>query len=195
MLNETSPHQSTGIIKDGVLIIIDGVCKDSTLYCVTITSISFLLLITGIILNSLVCHVMIKSKRYNKSISCFFITHLAVVEIVYRVAVTPSMIFLSIPTRVTPSSIPCKLNYFISSSCHAAIFGSLVVIAVDRYRNIVYPLGSMKQGKRRPIKLSVSLVWLYAFACSVMFLYTANQVPISQLPEGKVFTKLNNITS
>ncbi|XP_031564018.1 neuropeptide FF receptor 2-like [Actinia tenebrosa] len=175
-----------------VLVLVDFWQAAPTVF-IAITCLYILLIITGIVLNTLVCYVMIKSKRYLKNISCFFITHMAAVDLFCRVVLIPVVVYMSLPTKAVQSPIPCKISTFVSNSCAGAIFGSLVVIAIDRYRNIVHPLRSLKKEKR-PLFV-VSLVWFYAIASSVMFLHTAQNVTLEKLPEGRNMKLVGNPTS
>ena len=54
-----------------------------------ILSVNSLILVLGIIVNAAICYVMLRGRRYKRNSSNFFITHLSVVELIYRLLVFP----------------------------------------------------------------------------------------------------------
>jgi len=124
-----------------------------------ILSIYLLVILSGIIVNAAICYVMLRGKRFKRNSSNFFITHLSVVELVYRLLVFPLIVYFAVPASGI-NMYQCKAISFITKTSASAILVSLVVIAIDRHQNIVHPLKSFKS-KRNPSSL-VCLCWLYA---------------------------------
>ncbi|XP_020899176.1 neuropeptide FF receptor 2-like [Exaiptasia diaphana] len=174
LLNNSSSNNSSIYGLTTKVFSSTSILSSSPNLLIAIVTLYFILITAGIVLNSVVCYVMVKRKRYRRNISSFFITHMAGVDLVYRVLLTPSSVYLSLPSSQS-KSIPCKTSIFVGTTCAAAVFGSLVVIAIDRYRNIVHPLKGLSQSKR-PRRL-VLLVWGYAIISSVMLLYTVQNTP------------------
>ena len=126
--------------------------------------------------------VTFQKKRYQRNISNFFILHLSVTELVYRLVVFPVVISVAVPGLVIKSA-HCKLSSFLSETCRSAIFVSLVAIATDRYKHIMIPLQSLKS-KRKPYFL-VSLVWLYATVVSCVHVISFESISVSEIPQNQ----------
>lgn len=124
----------------------------------------------GVLENLTVCYVMIRSKRIWKNISSFLIFHLSFTDIVFRAVISPLEMNLVTPdvNSSNDGQIQCKILNFMSRTCSAAIFLTLLAISIDRYRNILSPLKARVQKQRRV--LAVTLVWFCAGAASVSFI-------------------------
>ena len=143
-------------------------------------STNLVLIFSGICVNVVICFIMLRNKRYKRNASNFFILHLAVTELVYRLLVFPVVIYVGVPALVI-KSLHCKLASFLSETCGSAIFVSLVAIATDRYQHIVHPLESLKT-KQKPVFL-VIVVWVYASVVSFPHVITVDSVPVETIPE------------
>ena len=170
--------------KVGKIIILIRSQKESISSFSTILSIAVLLIMLGIIVNGVICFVMLRGKRYKKNTSNFFILHLSVAELVFRLLVFPLVIYFLVPTT-NIESVQCKTLTFVSTAFISATFVSLVAIAADRFCNIVYPMEALKR-KTTPFYL-VLLVWLYATVISIPSMMSVKSLSINDIPEVKGF--------
>ena len=141
----------------------------------------FSLIFLGVIINTTVCGVMLRNKCVLKNLSNFFVFHLSVVDLIFRLLTVGPLIYLSAVHTTDKADIPCKLFHFLSAACGAAFFVTLVVISVDVYRDAASPLKGL-MSRRTPF-LIVFGVWLYAAVCSGPFMYSSQSVFYSQIPE------------
>lgn len=139
-------------------------------------------ILLGIIVNATVCYVMLRGKRYKRNSSNFFITHLSVVELVYRLLVFPLIVYFAIPATGI-KSFQCKALSFFSKTSASAIIASLVVMAIDRHQKIVHPLRSLKS-KSKPFS-HVCLCWLYATIVSCPFVISMDSISVLKIPEAQ----------
>lgn len=145
-------------------------------------SLNLLLIVLGIIVNAIICCVMLRGNRYKRNSSNLFLTHLSVVELVYRLVIFPILIYFAVPAWGI-QSFQCKVVSFFTHISASAIFVSLAAIAADRYRNIVHPLENLKSN-RKPSWL-LSMVYVYATVISIPLVVSVKAVPVLKIPEAK----------
>ena len=181
---ENYSHNNHNIIttqKDPLLFYEGGSFQETSfmLFVITIG----VLLVMGIMSNILVCVVMVRTGRIRKNLSNFFIFNLSIMEVSFRMVIFPLCVLVKLPLIFhysTPAT--CKLVSFLSSAWGTAVFCSMVVIALDRYNNIVFPLKSRKT-KQNPFSI-LTLLWLYAVVFSLPVLLSASDgVKLTELPE------------
>lgn len=153
-----------------------------------ILSINLIIILLGVIVNAVISYVMVREKRYKRNRSNFFITHLSLLELVYRLLVFPVMISLEIPSS-EPSTFQCKAKSFFSETCASAIFLSLVAIAMDRHQNIIQPLETLKS-ERKPVLL-VCLVWMLAAVVSCPLVISMKSLSLGEIPEARGMSSIN----
>ncbi|XP_078378075.1 neuropeptide FF receptor 1-like [Oculina patagonica] len=163
------------------LLLIRSYEEARNVFAVTL-SINLLVIVSGIIVNAVICYVMLRGKRYKRNNSNFFITHLSVVELVYRLLVFPLVIYFAVPATGI-NTFQCKAISFLSNTSASAIFVSLVAIATDRYQSIVHPLKKLKS-ERKPAFL-LCLVWLYAAIVSCPSVISVKGISILEIPEAR----------
>lgn len=130
-----------------------------------------ILLIAGIVSNLLVCTVMTKKKDQRKTLSKFFIFHLALADFVFRIL----GIYKRIVEQVKDGAISpahCKVVIFFQYTCETVLFALLAGIAMDRSKNIIHPLQSFKN-RYCHRKKAIILIWIYAVSISAGFIYSA----------------------
>ena len=124
---------------------------------------AFCLIVLGIFINATVCAVMLLNKCVLKNLSNFFVFHLSVADLIFRLLTVGPVIYLSTVYNTDKSGIPCKLLHFFSSACGAAFFVSLVVISVDVYRDAASPL----KGVMSPRTPFLVVAWCVVLRCSL----------------------------
>ena len=182
-LMDTNSTNTTIVANRGgsTLLLIRSYEEARTIFAI-ILSINLLVIVSGIIVNAAICYVMLRGKRYKRNSSNFFITHLSVVELVYRLLVFPIIVYFAVPASEIKTN-QCKAITFFSKISASAIFVSLVAIATDRYQNIVHPLKTLKS-ERKPLLL-VCLAWLYAAIVSCPSVISMASISVLEIPEAQ----------
>lgn len=142
-------------------------------------SLCFSLIFLGIVINASVCGIMLRNKIVLKNLSNFFVFHLSVVDLIFRLLTVGPLIYLSAEYTTDHADVPCKLFHFFSSIFGAAFFVTLVVISVDVYRDAASPLKGLLS--RRTPFLVVFAVWLYAIICSAPVIYSSQSASYSEI--------------
>lgn len=173
-----SSKMSTSAEEDDVLMM---TCETAKEIAKTSEATVFSLIFVGIVINATVCGVMLRNKCVLKNLSNFFVFHLSVADLIFRLLTVGPLIYLSTVFSTEKSGVPCKLYHFFSSTCGASFFVTLVVIAVDVYRDAASPLKGL-MSRRTPF-LVVLGVWLYAAVCSGPLMYSAQSVLYTEIPE------------
>ena len=122
--NDTNSTESSTFHKSSIFLLMRSY-EDARIVFTLILTISAVIIILGIIVNSVISYVMLRKKRYNRNDSNFFIMHLSVVELLYRFLVFPIIVIFAIPA-IGITDIQCKAIAFFSKTCSTAIFGSLL---------------------------------------------------------------------
>ncbi|KAJ7378100.1 hypothetical protein OS493_024764 [Desmophyllum pertusum] len=118
---------------------------------------------------------MTKKKDHRKTLSKFFIFHLALADIVFRILGIHELIAKRVSHGVLSLS-HCKIIVLFQYTCEAVLFVLLAGIALDRSINIIRPLQSFKNSRYSGYchrKRNVALIWIYALSISAAFIYSA----------------------
>ena len=142
----------------GALLIFDSVC-----------------LTLGLASNLFVLFIMTRRKLIRKNLSNFFIFHLAVTEVLYRIALIVLKIFNSTVESDLISNADCKAMTFWPKVTCAAVFVLLAGIALDRKNHIINPLKNLGAVKHR--RTRIFLIWLFSVAVSFPLIFGANVSP------------------
>ena len=122
--NDTNSTGSSTFHKSSIFLLIRSY-EDARIVFTFILTTSAVVIILGIIVNSIISYLMLRKKRYKRNGSNFFIMHLSVVELLYRFLVFPLIVIFAIPA-IEITDIQCKAIAFFSKTCSTAIFGSLL---------------------------------------------------------------------
>lgn len=179
---DSNSTSEKGISSSGVILLYWRTKEETIAAFASLVAFICFLIVSGLAINTFVCYVMIRSKRLQRNLSNMFIFHLSFTDLVFRVLVAPLELYSAFPSTTDASAL-CKFSTFISATCSTAVFMSLVVIAVDRYFNIVHPLKSRKD-KTKPA-IVVLVVWMYSMVSSMPFLFTARSRYYTELPEAQ----------
>lgn len=153
--------------------------EDLDLYYRVLNSFRYVFLITALGSNSVVCFVMIKTKGHQQTLSKFFIFHLAIADILFRILEMYELI-TERATRGRLFPIHCKIVVFCQYVFAAVLFCLLAGIAVDRSKIIIYPLQSLKRRNNHRGKRAITFIWLYALSISTTFLYSATEITLTR---------------
>ncbi|XP_068669948.1 neuropeptide Y receptor type 6-like isoform X1 [Montipora foliosa] len=131
---------------------------------IAIITVHSVLTIVNIVGNSLVCVVIMKYKLMRTSINCLLM-NLAIADMVVAIFFVPRHILVhtfSHPDGVTGTSV-CKL---LTGGNLAWVGGTasivtLVVIAIERYFTVVYPLGNRSNLTNGKLKVIIPSSWIF----------------------------------
>lgn len=129
MNEKVSVDTGTQISSGSTLLLIRSYREARNLFALSL-SINLLLIVLALTVNAFICYIMIRGKRYKRNRSNLFITHLSMVELVYRLLIFPLLIYLAVPSSGI-QSFHCKVVSFFLRTSASAIFVSLVAIAAD----------------------------------------------------------------
>ena len=141
------------------------------LFSYVVFGLELVLALIGIIANSIVCVVLFRKKRLIKNFSNFHLFNLALMDIIFRLALTPVLLTIENNEVKQGSNAVCKLGAFVSYTTLAVTFMLLLGIAFDRYFHIVHPIKA-RYITWRHSRNAVIFSWFYAAACSSPFLYS-----------------------
>nr|UDL18213.1 neuropeptide FF receptor 1 [Larimichthys polyactis] len=133
----------------------------------------FLLCMVG---NILVCLIVLKNHRM-RTVTNLFILNLAISDLLVGIFCIPTTLVDNLITGWPFSNSVCKMSGFVQGVSVSASVFTLVAIAVERFRCIVYPL--QPKPTVRVAKAAIVLIWLLAVAimCPAAVALTVEQVP------------------
>ncbi|KAM9381683.1 neuropeptide FF receptor 2 [Phaethornis superciliosus] len=118
----------------------------------------FLLCMAG---NGVVCFIVLRNKHM-RTVTNLFILNLAVSDLLVGIFCMPTTLLDNIIAGWPFGSLVCKMSGMVQGISVSASVFTLVAIAVDRFRCIVYPF---KQKLSSPTALAIiALIWLLAVA-------------------------------
>ena len=174
--NSTLSSFTKGELESHAIILLIHSRKVSVISFSTILSMAVLLILLGICVNGVICLIMFRGSRYKRNTSNFFILHLSVTELIFRLLVFPLVIYFLVPATIV-ENIHCKALTFVSTVFTSATFISLVAIARDRHENIVHAMKAWtKKCKRTGYCYLVLPVWLYASVISIPLVFSVRSL-------------------
>ncbi|XP_054467303.1 neuropeptide FF receptor 1 like 2 [Anoplopoma fimbria] len=133
----------------------------------------FLLCMVG---NILVCLIVLENRRM-RTVTNLFILNLAISDLLVGIFCIPTTLVDNLITGWPFSNTVCKMSGFVQGMSVSASVFTLVAIAVERFRCIVYPL----QPKPTIVvaKAAIVLIWVLAVAimCPAAVALTVDKVP------------------
>ncbi|XP_035514693.1 neuropeptide FF receptor 1 like 2 [Morone saxatilis] len=133
----------------------------------------FLLCMVG---NTLVCLIVLENRRM-RTVTNLFILNLAISDLLVGIFCIPTTLVDNLITGWPFSSIVCKMSGVLQGVSVSASVFTLVAIAVERFRCIVYPL----QPKLNVLvaKAAIVLIWVLAVVimCPAAVALTVDKVP------------------
>lgn len=139
------------------------------------------LLAVGILINAVMCVDMVCRKEYSTGLANFFVFHLSLVDLTFRVVTIVPWILLMKTDSTEESRNPCKALQTIDAMCGAAFFTTLVLIFWYYYRRS--SLRKEEQFSGRDACGIVVVVWLYAIVSSFPFIISASSARYTEIPE------------
>lgn len=137
----------------------------------------------GLASNLFVCFIMTRRKLVGKNLSNFYIFHLAMAEIVYRMVTAVLRIFTSMIDPRLLSHGDCKAMTFFPHATCATVFILLAGIAMDRENHIMNPLKTLGRTGHR--KKRIASIWLFSMAISFPMIFGAHVNPLVTYGTGQ----------
>ena len=124
-----------------------------------------ILFVAGLLGNGLVCYVVYAAPRM-RTVTNLLIANMAAGDLLMTALCMPPTVLYVVLLRYWPlGDALCRLVSFAQPVSVYVSAYTLVAIAADRYRAIVYPL--VPRGSRRRARLAIAVVWTLAAATSV----------------------------
>ena len=162
----------------------DGSCKPFAGDFFAITAFKVLvyslLLIVSLVENSVIIATVVRNKQMQTTIN-YLIANMAASDLLISTFAVPIKLAEIVvgPRRWllhgTVGLISCKLAYFLQDISSSVSVQSLVVIAIDRYRGIVFPFRQAIITPKR-CKVIIPLVWLSSMGLHAIYFYTVRLV-------------------
>lgn len=164
----------------------DGDCqfsKDSSAEKVIKVFAYVSILLVSLVGNTLVIVVLYKNKHLRKSIN-YFVFNMAASDLLMSLTIMPVRIVeivtgssaFMVDSPLLVGNILCKLCYFLPDASVVVSIESLVLIAIDRFIAVVYPLkATLVTSKSR--LTCVLCAWIVAVAVYVPYFYTFRLFP------------------
>ncbi|CAH1246299.1 NPFFR2 [Branchiostoma lanceolatum] len=130
----------------------------------------FLLCIIG---NSIVCIVIIRTPKL-RTVTNYFILNLAVSDLLVAIFCTPFTLVYHVLTEYPFGEVMCKLTPLVQGISVAASVFTLLAIAYDRYKAIVFPTET-RMSLRTMKKLLVA-VWFFAVAIMIPHVFNMHLI-------------------
>ena len=183
-LSSTFPYNSSSST-DGLPNSTDEDCilADSNAEKVVMVLAYFIILLVSLVGNSLVILVFYKNKQLRRSIN-YYVLNMAVsdlftpltimpVNIVHIISGSPAFM---VDTPLVLGKILCKLCYFLPDVSLMVSIQSLLLISVDRFIAVVFPL-QMKLISSKVRFICISCTWIVAIAVHAPYFYTFKLIP------------------
>ena len=151
---------------------------DSNLETVLMVLAYFIILLVSLVGNALVIFVICKNKQLQKSIN-YYVFNMAVSDLFTPLTIMPinvvriisgSTAFM-VDTPLVLGNILCKLCYFLPDVSLMVSIQSLLLISVDRFIAVVFPL-QIKLISSKVRFICISCTWIIAIAVHAPYFYT-----------------------
>lgn len=134
-----------------------------------------IMLIVGLIGNSLVCFAFIKSKTLRTNVENYFVTSLAVADLLVILFQIPVKIDIALQNgNFCLSQEICRIYLTSEETFFVASITNLFILTIDRYITITRPYDYRKIISPTRSRLMITLVWGYALFWSVLTNYNTS---------------------
>ena len=183
-LSSTFPYNSSSLT-DGLPNSTDEDCilADSNAEKVLMVLAYFIILLVSLVGNSLVILVFYKNKQLRRSIN-YYVLNMAVSGLFTPLTIMPVHIVhiisgstaFMVDTTLVLGNILCKLCYFLPDVSLMVSIQSLLLISVDRFIAVVFPL-QIKLISSKVRFICISCTWIVAIAVHAPYFYTFKLIP------------------
>ncbi|XP_056325698.1 neuropeptide FF receptor 1-like [Danio aesculapii] len=111
--------------------------------------------------NTLVCFIVLKNRQM-RTVTNIFILNLAISDLLVGILCLPITLVDSLITGWPFDAVVCKMSGLVQGASVSASVFTLVVIAVERFRCIVYPF--QQKLTRRQAIITIAFIWALAIA-------------------------------
>ena len=143
----------------------------------------FTILLVSLVGNSLVIFVICKNKQLRRSIN-YYVLNMAASDLFTPLTIMPVNIVriisgstaFMVDTPLVLGDILCKLCYFLPDVSFVVSIQSLLLISVDRFIAVVFPL-QIKLISSKVRFICISCTWIVAIAVHAPYFYTFKLIP------------------
>ena len=156
---------------------------DSNVETVLMVVAYFIILLVSLVGNVLVIFVICKNKQLQRSIN-YYVFNMAVSDLFTPLTIMPVNIVhiisgsttFMVDTPLVLGNILCKLCYFLPDVSVMVSIQSLLLISVDRFIAVVFPL-QIKLISSKVRFICISCTWIVAIAVHAPYFYTFKLIP------------------
>ncbi|KAE9415439.1 hypothetical protein Angca_006850, partial [Angiostrongylus cantonensis] len=145
-------------------------------YNILLSVVFFCIFTLSLIGNSLVILTVLSKTHRTRSITNFYLLNLAIADLLRSVVCMPLTLLSELTRCWILGPLMCKLVAFLQPVGVCASAYTLAVIAVERYYAICRPLQSRKWKTKKRALLTISMVWIFSFACNFGTLFIFDSV-------------------
>ena len=154
----------------------------------------FVILIVSLVGNGFILLVIYKNKRLRRNIN-YFVLNMAVSDLFFPITIMPIEIVeiisgsksWKVDSPWILGNILCKLSYFLPDVSLVVSIESLVLISVDRFVAVVFPLKARRFTTKVHL-ISILCTWIIAIAVHAPYFYTFRLIMDS---DNKTYCKSN----
>ncbi|XP_071812262.1 G-protein coupled receptor 54-like [Apostichopus japonicus] len=147
---------------------------EAQIAAITVPIILMLILIVGLVGNSIVIYVILKAGHGRvKSATNSYIINLAITDISFLVCCVPGTASMYAWKEWMFGDFMCKLVFFMMHAAAQATCLTLTAMSVDRYQAIVRPLKSMQNRSTKMVSVIIIIIWIFSFVtASPVFIFS-----------------------
>ncbi|KAM6944211.1 neuropeptide FF receptor 1 like 2 [Lycodopsis pacificus] len=148
----------------------------------------FLIFLLCMVGNILVCLIVLEN-RHMRTVTNLFILNLAISDLLVGIFCIPTTLVDNLITGWPFSNTVCKMSGFVQGMSVSASVFTLVAIAVERFRCIVYPLEP--KATVLVAKAAIVLIWVLAVVimCPAAMALTVDKVPFHNIVYNNDFNQ------
>ncbi|BFY97020.1 hypothetical protein BsWGS_00060 [Bradybaena similaris] len=147
---------------------------------VVLSLLFFAIVIVGILGNCLVVTVIMTDVKMRQSVTNLLIINLALADLIIMLLGVPEIVMFMINSGWLLGSVACHVNRFIMVVALYSSVMSLVVLCIERFIGIVFPLKVNELCTRKKIIIAIIIIWAASILCGlpvVIFNRTVPTVP------------------
>ncbi|XP_059163227.1 neuropeptide receptor 15-like [Physella acuta] len=137
----------------------------------------FAIVFIGIIGNCLVIVVILTDQKMRQSVTNLLIINLAMADLIIMVFGVPEIVMFMMSRGWLLGSVACKVNrYILVVALYSSVI-SLVVLCIERFIGIVFPLKVYELCTRKKMIGVIFVIWPVSFSCGLPVVIYNEMVP------------------
>ncbi|CAL1526975.1 unnamed protein product [Lymnaea stagnalis] len=138
----------------------------------------FTIVVVGIIGNCLVIVVILTDLKMRQSVTNLLIINLALADLIIMIFGVPEIAMFMMNRGWMLGSLACRINRFILVVALYSSVISLVVLCIERFIGIVFPLKVLELCSRKKVVAVILLIWPLSIICGLPVILFNALVPI-----------------